>query len=75
MASSSSSKDNKGPNKEANSSKAVPSSCELMYDTVDSKRQDLVENEDSEVQLYEIPDHEFSMTSTSRDAEESYIFY
>ena len=44
-----------------------------MYDAVDSKRQDLMENE--EVQLYEIPDHEFGMTSTSRDAEESYIYY
>ena len=73
MTSSSSSKDNKGPNKEANSSKAAPSSCELMYDAVDSKRQDLVENE--ELQIYEIPDCEFSMTSTSRDAEESYIYY
>ena len=67
------SKDNKGHNKEANSSKAAPSSCEQMYDTVDSKRQELVENE--ELQVYEIPDHEFGMTSTSRDGQESYIYY
>ena len=40
---------------------------------VDSKQQDL-ENEDiEELQLYEIPD--LGITSTNRDAEESYIYY
>ena len=65
------SKDNKAPidnnNKGASSSKATPNSCELIYyDTVDLRKQ--AKNE--ELQLYEIPDHE-----SSRDAEESYIYY
>ena len=57
-------KDTKEDNSESN--KASPSTC----DAVNS-----VNQVEEELQLYEIPSHEFSAISNSRDAEESYIYY
>ena len=59
-------KDNKEDNSESNK---APPTC----DAVDSTNQ--VENDSEELHLYEIPNHEFSATLNSRDAEESYIYY
>ena len=59
-------KDNKEVDSESN--KASPT-C----DAVDSMNQ--VENDSEELQLYEIPNHEFTATSNSRDAEESNVYY
>ena len=56
-------KNNKEGNSESN--KASPT-C----DAVSS-----VNQVEEELQLYEIPNHEFSAISNSRDAEESYIYY
>ena len=60
------SKDNKS-NKEGDSESSP--TC----DADDSTNQ--VENDSEDLQLYEIPNHEFGATSNSRDMEENYVYY
>ena len=65
------SNDNKVPRKEIGSGEDAPS-CELMYDAIDSRKQ----AERAQPQLYEIPDHEFHVASTSsRVTDDAYVYY